>query len=58
MAAPTIGAVWSGSGKRASVAWSSFDKDVYVYWGRWIYVGKAYSAKEAMTKAETWLYNK
>ncbi|MEK6324567.1 MAG: hypothetical protein AABN33_23240 [Acidobacteriota bacterium] len=58
MAAPTIGTVRSGSGKLFKVAWSSYDKDVYVDWAGWTYVGKAYSAKEAMTKAEAWLYNK
>jgi hypothetical protein len=31
---------------------------VYVSWADWTFVGKAYSASDAMTKAEAWLYNK
>jgi hypothetical protein len=58
MAAPTIGTVKSGSGKTFRVAWDSYSHEVYVDWAGWSYVGKAYSAGEAMRKAEAWLYNK
>jgi hypothetical protein len=58
MAAKIIGRVKSGSGKSYEVKWDQSDKDVYVTWGGTTRVGKAYSANEAMTKAEAWLYNK
>jgi hypothetical protein len=58
MAAPTIGEVKAGSGKYFYVAWDEYSHEVYVDWAGWSYVGKAYSAREAMTKAEAWLYNK
>jgi hypothetical protein len=58
MAAPTIGTVKSGSGKAFRVAWDQYSHDVYVDWAGWTNIGKAYTAREAMTKAEAWLYNK
>lgn len=53
-----VGRVKSGSGKTFAVEWHEDDKEVYVDWAGWSYVGKAYSAGEAMRKAEAWLYNK
>jgi hypothetical protein len=58
MATTVIGRVKSGGGKSYEVKWDQGDKNVYVAWGGWSKVGKAYSANEAMTKAEAWLYNK
>lgn len=58
MAAPTIGHVKSGKNATYAVAWDQYTHEVYVDWATWTYVGKAYSAREAMTKAEAWLYNK
>jgi hypothetical protein len=56
--APTIGYVRSGKNAEYAVAWDRHTNEVYVDWANWTYVGKAYSAREAMTKAEAWLYNK
>jgi len=53
-----IGRVKSGVGKSYEVKWSSTSKEVYVDYAGWSYVGHAQSAKEAMIKAEAWLYNK
>ncbi|MFB3844454.1 MAG: hypothetical protein ACE14O_01730 [Candidatus Cloacimonadaceae bacterium] len=58
MAAIVIGRVKSGSHREYEVKWDESSKDVYVNWGGWSHVGKASSAREAMTKAEAWLYNK
>jgi hypothetical protein len=58
MGAPTIGHVKSGKGSTYKVAWDEHSHEVYVDWAGWTYVGKAYSAREAMTKAEAWLYDK
>lgn len=58
MSAQIIGSVKSGSGKSYEVKWDSLSKEVYVAWGGWTSVGKAYSASEAMNKAEAYLYNK
>ena len=58
MAAIVIGRVNAGSGKSYEVKWDQGNKYVYVAWGGWTEVGKAYSANEAMNKAEAWLYNK
>jgi hypothetical protein len=54
----TVGHVKSGKGSRYAVRWDSASKEVYVDYAGWTYVGKAYSAADAMTKAEAWLYNK
>jgi hypothetical protein len=59
MSSTKLGWVKSGQSKRSiEVKWNPYSKEVYVSWGGWTYVGKAYSASEAMTKAEAWLYNK
>jgi hypothetical protein len=58
MSAQIIGSVKSGSGKSYEVKWDSLSKEVYVSYGGWASVGKAYSASEAMNKAEAFLYNK
>ena len=58
MAATVIGRVKSSKGKSYEVKWDSYSKDTYVSWGGWSSVGKASSAREAMNKAEAWLYNK
>ncbi len=53
-----IGNVRSGSGKSYEVKWDESSRDVYVSWAGWSHVGKASSAREAMHKAEAWLYDK
>lgn len=58
MSASVIGRVKAGSGKSYEVKWDQSNKDVYVSYAGWSYVGKASSANEAMTKAEAWVYNK
>jgi len=58
MSAQIIGTVKSGRGKSYEVKWDSISKDVYVSYAGWTDVGKAYSAGEAMRKAEAFLYNK
>lgn len=58
MAAVVIGRVQSGKTRKSyEVKWDEVSKDVYVSYGGWSYVGKASSAREAMIKAEAWLYN-
>lgn len=54
MSAKIIGRVKSCKGKSYEVKWDQSDKNVYVAWGGWTKVGKAYSAGEAMTKVEAW----
>lgn len=56
--APTIGNVRSGKGQSIAVAWNDADDKVYVAWAGWTFVGKATSARDAMRKAEAWLYDK
>jgi hypothetical protein len=59
MSSIKLGFVKSGkSKKRVEVKWDSYSHEVYVAWGGWTYAGKAYSASEAMNRAEAWLYNK
>lgn len=59
MAATVIGRVKAASsGKSYEVKWDSASKDAYVSYAGWTSVGKAYSAGEAMQKAEGFLYNK
>jgi len=58
MSATIIGRVKSGSGKSYEVKWDQLSRDVYVSFSGWSHVGKATSAREAMNKAEAWLYNK
>ena len=59
MANEIIGRVISGK-KRDSyeVKWVESSKRVYVSYAGWTNVGKADSAREAMNKAEAWLYDK
>ena len=58
MAATVIGRVKSGKGKSYEVKWNQSDRNVYVSWGGWTKVGQSSSARDAMIKAEAWLYNK
>jgi hypothetical protein len=58
MAASVIGKVKSGKGNSYDVKWDQGSKDVYVSWGGWSHIGTASSARDAMNKAEAWLYNK
>jgi len=53
-----IDSITDSKGKSYEVKWDQSSKEVYVSWGGWTRVGKAYSASEAMSKAEAWLYNK
>ena len=58
MSTTVIGRVKAGSRKEYEVKWDQGDKNVYVSYAGWSKVGKAYSAQEAMNKAEAFLYNK
>jgi hypothetical protein len=59
MASEKIGSVKSGkSHKSFDVKWDQSSRDVYVSWAGWTSVGKASSAREAMNKAEAYLYDK
>ncbi len=59
MASEKIGSVKSGKSRKSyEVKWDQSSKDVYVSWAGWTSVGKASSAREAMTKAEAYLYDK
>lgn len=58
MSSKTIGNVISGqTHKTHTVQWDEYSHDVYID-GGYTYVGKASSPKEAMQKAEAFLYNK
>jgi len=62
MAAAEIGTVQSGSGGTWEVRWDAASKDVYVRCQGGLlptgstHVGKAGSAREAMTRAEAYVY--
>jgi hypothetical protein len=58
MSSTVIGRLKAGSGKSYEVKWDQSNRDVYVSYAGWSYVGKASSANEAMNKAEAYLYNK
>lgn len=58
MSATIIGRVKSGKGKSYEVKWDQSNQYVYVGYAGWTSCGKAYSASEAMNKAEAYLYNK
>ncbi len=61
MSSNIIGACRAGtSNKSIDVAWNAppGDQRVYVAWAGWTGIGHAESAREAMRKAEAWLYNK
>ncbi len=59
MAAEKIGSVKSGKSRKSiEVKWDQSSRDVYVSWAGWTSVGKASSAREAMNKAEAYLYDK
>ena len=58
MASIEIGRVKSGKGKNYVVKWNQTNREIYISWGGWTYVGKASTANEAMKKTEAWLYNK
>jgi hypothetical protein len=58
MSATVIGRVKSGKGKSYEVKWNPSSKEVYVAYAGWTFVGNAPSAREAMYKAEAWLYDK
>jgi len=58
LAAKVIGRVKSGSGKSYEVKWDDSNRETYVSYAGWTGIGKASSAREAMSKAEAWLYDK
>ena len=59
MASEKIGSVKSGKFKKVvEVKWDQSNRDVYVNCSGWSNIGKASSAREAMNKAEAYLYNK
>jgi len=59
MASEKIGSVKSGKTRKSfDVKWDQANRDVYVSWAGWTNVGKASSAREAMNKAEAYLYRK
>ena len=59
MASEKIGSVKSGKSlKSFDVKWDPSNRDVYVSWACWTSVGKASYAREAMKKAEAYLYDK
>ena len=59
MSSEHIGSVKSGKTRKSfDVKWDQSSKDVYVSWAGWTNVGKASYAREAMNKAEAYLYNK
>jgi hypothetical protein len=59
MGTEKIGSVKSGKTRKSfEVKWNQSSRDVYVSWAGWTNVGKANSAREAMNKAEAYLYNK
>lgn len=59
MSTEKIGRVKSGRTRDSfEVKWDQASGDVYVSWAGWTHVGKASSAREAMNKAEAYLYNK
>jgi len=63
MSSQKLGTVKSGKTRRSfEIKWNPSSHEVYVAYGgwtyTWTYVGKAYSATEAMNRAEAWLYNK
>jgi len=59
MSSEKIGSVKSGKSiKSFDVKWDQSSGDVYVSWAGWTSVGKASSAREAMNKAEAYLYNR
>ena len=54
-----IGSVKGGRGGGSSrVTWYPISGEVYVNYAGSSYVGKASSPRDAMRKAEAWLYNK
>ena len=61
MASNVIGACRTGkSNKSVDVAWNGPPGDlrVYVAWAGWTGIGTAESDRQAMRKAEAWLYDK
>ncbi len=59
MATERIGSVISGRTRKTfDVKWDQASRDVYVSWAGGTKVGKASSAREAMNKAEAYLYDK
>ena len=58
MASEHIGSVKSGSGKSYDVKWDDVSEDVYVSYAGWTHCGRASSVREAMRRAEAFLYNK
>lgn len=59
MAAEVIGNVVSGRQRTTyKVKWDPYSKQVYVSYAGWTNVGTASSPREAMNKAEAWLYDK
>lgn len=59
MASEKIGSVKSAKSRKSfDVKWDQSSRDVYVSWAGLTRVGKASSAREAMNKAEAYLYDK
>lgn len=59
MAAEIIGNVISGRLRKTyQVKWDQYSRQVYINYAGWTNVGSASSAREAMNKAEAWLYDK
>lgn len=59
MATEKIGRVTSGRTRDSfEVKWDQASRDVFVSWAGWTHVGKASSAREAMNRAEAYLYDK
>jgi hypothetical protein len=59
MASTKLGSIKGGkTGKSFDIYWDQSDRSVYVDCYGKTYIGTAYSASEAMTKAEAWLYAK
>ena len=59
MASEIIGSLRSGKSlKSFEVKWDKSSRDVFVSWAGWTSIGKASSAREAMNKAEAYLYDK
>jgi len=56
MAAQVIGSVTSPSnGKSYDVKWDSYNKETYVSYAGWSYVGTASSAGDALSISQNWL---
>lgn len=57
MSASVIGSV-KHNGKVYEVKWNSYNGETYVSYAGWSYVGKASKAIDAISLAQSYLYNK